>query len=360
MKKKIIHFISNLGRGGAETMMVRVIKELPEYEHVVVTLFPGNNFGDELQCSKLICLNLSSLFSLPVGIIKFRSIIKNEKPDLVHTHLFWPTLVARLSLPKKIPLITTIHAFIATSVEYKHWYIRFLDKLSYKFRNSIIIVVAKGAMEEYFSFLKIKPYKAYTLYTFVDIDRFNVNTVPAKQTRAVFKLFAVGALRIQKNYTYLIEAMARVKDKNIELDIYGIGNMQDKLQKQIDTAGAKVFLKGEVNNIQQVIPEYDLFVMASTFEGFSLSVLEAMAMRMPLLLSDNVSFREQCEDNAWYFSLSNVKDLADKIVLLSNTDKDVLYEKGESGRQRAINNFTLPQHIAGLRSIYNNALIKNS
>ena len=33
MKKKIVHFIFNLGRGGAETMMVRVIKELPEYQH---------------------------------------------------------------------------------------------------------------------------------------------------------------------------------------------------------------------------------------------------------------------------------------------------------------------------------------
>ena len=360
MKKKIIHFIFDLGRGGAETMMVRVIKELPEYEHVVVTLFAVNNFGDELQCSKLICLNLASMFSLPAGIIKFRSVVKKEKPDLVHTHLFWPTFIARSSVSKKIPLITTIHAFIATSVEYQHWYIRFLDKLSYGFRKSIIIVVAKGAMEEYFSFLKLKPYKAYILYTFVDVDRFNVQNTSAEKRQDVFRLVAVGALRLQKNYTYLINAMALLKDKNIELDIYGIGNMQDQLQKQIDATGAKVFLKGEVNNIQQLIARYDLFVMTSTFEGFSLSILEAMAMRMPLLLSDIPSFKEQCEDNAWYFSLSDAKDLADKIVLLSTVDKAVLYEKGEAGRQRAVNNFTLPQHIAGLRNIYNDSLIRNN
>ena len=360
MKKKIIHFIFDLGRGGAETMLVRVIKELPEYEHIVVTLFAGNNFGDELQCSKLIYLDLASLFSLPVGIFKFRSIVKNEKPDLVHTHLFWPTFVARLSVPKMIPLITTIHAFIVTSVEYRHWYIRFLDKLSYRFRKSIIIAVAMGALKEYFSFLKIKPYKTYTLYNFVDVDRFNVNTISTQKIQGMFKLVAVGALRLQKNYTYLINAMALLKDKNIELDIYGIGNMQDQLQKQIDATGAKVFLKGEVNNIQQLIARYDLFVMTSTFEGFSLSILEAMAMRMPLLLSDIPSFKEQCEDNAWYFSLSDAKDLADKIVLLSTVNKAVLYEKGEAGRQRAVNNFTLQKHIAGLRNIYNDALIKNN
>ena len=295
MKKKIVHFIFNLERGGAETMLVRVIKELPEYEHVVVTLFAGNNFGDELQCKKWICLQINSLFALPLAFFKFRNLVKQEKPALVHTHLFWPTLVARLSVPKKIPLVTTIHAFIATSVEYKHWYIRFLDKLTFSVRKSIIIAVAKGALEEYFSFLNVKPYKAYTLYTFVDVDRFNIGhrTLPQPD---IFKLVSVGALRLQKNYLYIINAMALLKDKNIELDIYGTGNLENELQKQIDATGAKVFLKGGVNNIEQVLPQYHLFVMSSTFEGFSLGVLEAMAMRMPLLLSNIASFKEQCED----------------------------------------------------------------
>ena len=356
MKKKIVHFIFNLERGGAETMLVRVIKELPEYEHVVVTLFAGNNFGDELQCKKLICLHINSLFALPLAFFKFKKLVKQEKPALVHTHLFWPTLVARLSVPKKIPLLTTIHAFIATSVEYKHWYIRFLDRLGYSFRKSIIIVVAKGALEEYFSFLNLKPYKAYALYTFVDVERFNIAHQPAAEKTGVFKIVAVGALRLQKNYSYLINAMALIKNKNIELDIYGTGNLKEELQHQINATGAKVFLKGEVSNIEQVLPQYNLFVMSSTFEGFSLGVLEAMAMQIPLLLSDIASFKEQCEDNSWYFSLAEVEDAASQIIGLSETGKDILLKKAEAGRQRAINNFTLDQHMAGLRKIYDNAL----
>ena len=338
-------------------MLVRVIKELPEYEHVVVTLFPGNNFGEELQCKKWICLNTKSLAGLPLAFIKFRKLMKQEKPDLVHTHLFWPTFVARVSLPKKIPLITTIHAFIATSGEYKRWYIRFLDKLTYKYRKSIIIVVAKGALVEYFSFLNLKPYKAYALYTFVDVERFNIAQVSAAKDSNTFKLIAVGALRIQKNYPYIINTMALIKDKNIELDIYGVGDLRDELQALINTSGAKVNLRGEVKNIEQIVPQYDLFVMSSTYEGFSLGILEAMAMRMPLLLSDIASFKEQCEDKAWYFSLADVQDAATQIVSLSMADKSVLYEKAEAGRLRAVNNFTLEQHIAGLRKIYDDALI---
>ena len=340
-------------------MLVRVIKEMPEYEHVVVTLFPGNHFGDELQCKKLVNLNTKSLFTLPLAFFKFRKLMKNEKPDIVHTHLFWPTLVARFSLQKKIPLITTIHAFIATSGEYKHWYIRFLDKLSYNFRKSAIVVVAKGALEEYFSFLNLKPYKAYALYTFVDVERFDIAKTSAEKSTGTFKLISVGALRLQKNYTFIINAMALIKDKNIELDIYGTGDLREDFQNLIDSTGARVNLMGEVKNIEQIIPQYDLFVMSSTYEGFSLGVLEAMAMRMPLLLSDIASFKEQCEDNASYFSLADVRDAATQIVTLSNMAKNILLEKAEAGRKRVVKNFTLPKHISGLRKIYKETLADN-
>ncbi len=356
MKRKIVHFIFNLGRGGAETMMVRVIRELNEYEHVIVTLFPLNHFGEELNCDKLICLNLRSLFALPLAVFKFRKVIKAEKPDIVHTHLFWPTIIARAAVPKKIPLITTIHAFIASSVEYGHWHIRLLDKLTYRLRKSIIIVVAEGALKEYFSFLKLKPWKAYTLYTFVDVNRFDPTQAALRQPSRVFRMISVGALRTQKNHSYLISAFEQLKDLDVELHIYGVGNLQKKLQQRIDETGVRVVLKGEVKNIEQVIPQYDLYVMSSGFEGFSLSVLEAMAMGMPLLLSDIPSFREQCEGIAEYFSLTDINDCVKKIRLVAAMPEAERVAMGERGRQRAITHFTMPQHIAGLRKIYDEAV----
>jgi L-malate glycosyltransferase len=358
MKKKLLHFIFNLARGGAETMMVRVIKELPEYEHIVVTLFPLNHFNEELQCAKLICLNTKSLFYLPLAVFKFRRLIKNEKPDLIHTHLFWPTIIARVAVPKKYPLITTIHAFIATSVEYKNWHVRFLDKLTYRLRKNIIITVAKGATDEYFSFLKLKPYKAYTLYTFVDINRFNTSAVKPKVPSATFRVISIGALRKQKNYLWSVNALAKLKTNNIELHIYGVGDMQEELQKKINETGANVVLKGEVKNIETIIPQYDLYLMASSFEGFSLSVLEAMAMGMPLLLSNIPSFREQCEDKAAYFSLTDENDLPEKLIVFSRKSREELEKIGEQVKQRVVKQFTLPQHIEGLRKIYADALIK--
>jgi glycosyltransferase involved in cell wall biosynthesis len=91
------------------------------------------------------------------------------------------------------------------------------------------------------------------------------------------------------------------------------------------------------------------------FEGFSLSVLEAMAMQMPLLLSDIPSFREQCEETAMYFDLDDLNDCVQKIKMLT-ADKNLRDKMGLAAKERAVTNFTLDHHMAGLRKIYAEAL----
>src|SRR5205085_5651853 len=138
---------------------------------------------------------------------------------------------ARMSTPKNIPLITTIHAFIATSVEYKKWYIRALDRLTFKLRKNIIITVANGALNEYFDFLKLKPYKAYALHTFVDIKIFNESAAQAKKEEGnIFRLITVGALRKQKNHTFLLEAFKLLDKTKFQLDMYGEGPLRQELE----------------------------------------------------------------------------------------------------------------------------------
>lgn len=352
MKKTIIHVIYDLNRGGAEMMLVKVLKELKEYTNIVVTIRAGNHFEGELECEKLYCLNLKSIILFPAGVIQLRRLIKKYKPSIVHTHLFWPTVIGRLATPSGISLITTIHAFIATAVEYKIWYIKFLDKLTFKVRKSVIIAVAKGARDQYFNFLNLKPFRSYSLYTFVDPREFDYSRlVTVQRDTTNFKLITVGALRLQKNHRYLLEAFALLKDQPFELDIYGDGPLRDELQQIISDRNLNVTLKGEVKNIAEIITGYDLFTMSSTFEGFSLGVLEAMAMKIPLLISDIESFREQCEDTAEYFSLDNVDDFVLKLKTLS-ADKNRLVELSANGKDRVLQNFTLEKHMSGLRKIY--------
>ena len=141
-------------------MLVAILRELTEYRNIVVTLYDENHFEDELICDKIICLKAGHTLSYPITAIKLNKVIKKYNPDLVHTHLFWPTIIARMATPKNIPLLTTIHSFIATSLEYKHRHVKWIDKMTYRLHKNIIIAVARGALFEYFSFLNLKPFKA--------------------------------------------------------------------------------------------------------------------------------------------------------------------------------------------------------
>lgn len=337
-------------------MLVTVTKQLKDYNNIIVTLCPENEFGDDVKCDQLICLNLTSNFLIPSVAIKLRKIIRENKVDIVHSHLFWSTVVARLGTPKRIPLITTIHCFVASSVEYRPWRMQVIEKLTYKVRKSTIVAVAKGALDEYFSFINVKPHKACSLHTFVDTAIFNEENIAAKnESSATFRIISVGNLKEQKNHHFLLKAFKELKHENISLDIYGNGILESSLQKIIDEQQLKVTLKGQVKDIQQRIKQYDLFVMSSSYEGFALSVLEAMALRMPLLLSDIVSFKEQCADTAIYYNLNNTGDFISKLLCLKN-NRQQLNTLGAAAKERVLRNFTLEQHLQRLKSIYADAL----
>ena len=348
-KKILLHFIYSLGRGGAETMLVRVIKELPEYYNIVVTLNENNQFKSELQCDKYICLHKPSLLSLVTAAVQLKKIIKQYKVDAVHSHLPQSNFIARLATPQNIPLLTTIHTSIGTASDYKKWYIRWLDKLTFYYKSSVIIGVSKTALNDYFSVLKLKPQPSHVLYTFVDIAPY-IGMKPIAPSKN-FRIISIGALRKGKNYTYLIEAFKKIRGENIELDIYGAGPEREMLQKAIDEAGVKIVLMGQVNNIHEVLPKYNLFIMSSMFEGFSLSVLEAMAAGLPLLLSDIPSFREQCQDAALYFNLDDPGNFLETLNTLVTHEK-FLNEIALKSRKRVLENFTLPHHVGQLQQIY--------
>ncbi|RYZ29853.1 MAG: glycosyltransferase, partial [Chitinophagaceae bacterium] len=251
----------NLGRGGAETMLVGVLPELQEYRNIVVTLSPVNYFEDELVCDELICLNEPSLLTLPRAVFKLKKLVQKYKPDLVHSHLPQSNFAARLSTPAGIPLITTIHTAISEAVDYKKKYIRFLDRFTYKYRPSKIVAVSKQALNDYFTVLKLKQENAVVIYTFVDPKRFStISKMPAEDK---IELVTIGSLRRNKNFQYLIEAFKFLKDENIQLDIYGQGPAYDELQHAIEEAGVNIYLKGQVSNIPELLPTYHVFVMPS-------------------------------------------------------------------------------------------------
>lgn len=335
-------------------MLVQDVNALAEYEHMIVTLQSDNHFIGELINSNVICLNCPTPFSLFKAILKFKKIIKDWKPELVHSHLIIPNYIARCSVPKRIPLLTTIHNSLSHDSDYKKWRIRFIDRFTFSLRRSIIIGVSKIALSEYVSFLKKEPFKKFVLYTFVNEEMIKPQFYKSNDNKPI-RAVAVGALRLQKNYEYLLNKFALFKEQVIELDIYGDGPLKMDLQKLIEKNRLPVKLKGQVKNINAILPLYDLCISSSRFEGFSLAILEAMAAKVPLLLSNIESFKEQCGDTALYFNLDRTDDFEEKYNLIKE-DKNLRDHLAEGAYKRVIENYTFSMHLKKLRQIYLEAL----
>lgn len=150
-------------------------------------------------------------------------------------------------------------------------------------------------------------------------------------------LLAVGHLEPRKNYPNLIEALALLRDAGHTHHLLIVGNdsgERAKLEAQIAARG----LNGSVTvasglsdlDVRCAYALCDLFVFPSTYEGFGIPILEAMAAGRPMALSDIPVFREITEERTVYFSPFNAQAIAQGIerALSSQEQKDQLIHYG--------------------------------
>lgn len=102
-------------------------------------------------------------------------------------------------------------------------------------------------------------------------------------------IVAVGRLSKQKNHKLLIEAFAEISDKITDnLFIYGAGELEFELKKLVEKLNLnnRVFLMGNVQNIENELSKYKMYIMTSDYEGMPNSLMEAMALGVPCISTD--------------------------------------------------------------------------
>mgnify|MGYP004459216929 FL=1 len=103
-------------------------------------------------------------------------------------------------------------------------------------------------------------------------------------------IIAVGRLTEQKNWPMLLNVFKRFKSRNKEyrLEIYGTGELQETLQNRIDSMSLSnsVQLCGHSDHIGERLKKAEIYVSTSDYEGISNSMLEAMAVGVPVICTD--------------------------------------------------------------------------
>lgn len=301
-------------------------------------------------------------------------IIDREEVDVVHCHNPNGGVLGRLAaaLSKRKPyVIYTAHGFhFFKGAPWKNWLFYYpVEKFLARFSDVIITINHEDySRAEKFRYKKqgkaeLIPGVGVDLQLFKPLGSNQGDNEKRERLRRAwgipehaFHIVSAGELNDNKNQKVVIEAIAKLKNKNIYYSICGEGNKRKELENDIARYGLseQVFLRGYRNDMAEVWKTADLSVFPSIREGMGMAGLEAMACAVPLIVADNRGTREYMVDreNGWVCNADSANEFAEAITFLYENPRE-----RQRLAQRAISTvkkFSLQQTEKRMRQIYEN------
>ncbi|REG52387.1 glycosyltransferase involved in cell wall biosynthesis [Paraburkholderia sp. BL6669N2] len=288
---KILLFIHSLHYGGAERVAMNLSSEWAAQgqEVCVVTLTStASDFYSLHDSVKRITLDLAGATNGPAGavfanarrMLALRRVLKKVRPDVVlgiETRPSILAILAGLGLPCKV--IATEHIHPPMLFEGRFW--ECLRRWTYPFADKVVALTEKSRLwlQEHCHCKRVTVIpNSISLPIPVVEPLVSPQAVVGAQRRV---LLAAGRMAEQKGFDILIDSFGRIASDFPAWDLVILGDGDDRraLTAQVAAAGLgdRVLLPGQVGNMPDWYERADLYVLSSRFEGFSMTIVEAMA-----------------------------------------------------------------------------------
>lgn len=161
-----------------------------------------------------------------------------------------------------------------------------------------------------------------------------------------------------KNLDRLLESLSYLPKEMSFVNPSPKSAFQDRLREKAEKLGVgkRLILPGFVTDEELSVLYHNAvaYVMPSLSEGFGLPALEAMASKLPVIISDIPVLREVCGDNVLYVDPNNPQDIAEKIKKLMS-DQDLRQRLINEGLER-VRQFSWRKTAAQTLQVYEEAL----
>lgn len=301
--KRVLFILPSLGRGGAETQVVDLVNALDpvRFDKYMLTFETDPALLERVDRSHVKFTHSLRKHKFDLEVARqIAKVIDRDKIDLVHCSLqialFMGWFGVRFS-KRKPPLILAVHTTVNVSRR-NDWF----DKYVYQWlmRGCRKVIFVCHAQEVYwrkkFPFLRVK---AQVIYNGVDTGYFDpeqfVESGKAFRHRLGIPadglvICHIAGFRPEKGHGILIEAFGRVLSAYPEafLCLAGDGVMRASIESIVRAKGlnGSVLFLGNVADVRPMLGGSDISIMASTSESFSIAMLEAMSMRVPLVATN--------------------------------------------------------------------------
>ncbi|GAA0367797.1 glycosyltransferase [Bacillus horti] len=293
-RKKIVLLVPNLGGGGAEKVMLTLLKTIKK-ETADVTLLMVHKSGELVHQipaeANTVDLGIKKLRHAPRKLIQE---LNRIRPDVILstlTAMNFVLLVIKPFLAGKPKIV--VRETNPPSPKYKdNLKMKLLYQLLYR-RSDQIIAISEGVAEDLIQYARLANHKEKISVIYNPI---HLSFIQQSMDQPIMHswlnqkhtpvLLAIGRLVEQKDFHTLLRAFHQVRQQlDSKLIILGEGEQKEQLQALTKELGLTeyVLFDGFVDNPYPYLKRADLFVLSSKWEGFGLVLAEALATNTPIV-----------------------------------------------------------------------------
>ena len=378
---KILNCILDNRFGGPHRRSYGVAQRLRNYDIETVFLFgqkakeavPIDGFEyflmKHIQCvrRKNTILNLFMFFCLlPYNILKIRKIIKSNGIDIAHVNGSMNIVPALAAAFNRTPIVWHYNDDMPALLK------KVFRPLTAILADKIIIQ-GKKIGEQYLKHNTKFWNKMAFVYPGVDTNEFNADIFGSREKKRVRAEFdvpqgyylvgTIGNINSFKGHSYFIKSAKKIKDEIKDVKFLIVGSKLDtasaywnKLQELVSELGLEddVIFTGFRSDIPEILSALDVFVLSSVREACPNVVLEAMAMRVPVVATDVGAVSEQVINGQTGILVQarNSTAIANAVLAYLRKPKEELEEMLSKAQKRIDSTFSLSKITEQQKKIY--------
>ncbi|NTM09860.1 glycosyltransferase family 4 protein [Enterococcus faecium] len=313
--------------------------------------------------------NMKQVKNHLIAYKQLKKVVADNKIDIIHCHSPIGGAISRLvGKTNNVKVIYTAHGFhFYKGAPLINWMLYFpIEYYLSKYTDQLIVI----NQEDYVRARKVFPIKNVHIVhgVGVDIQKIENIEIDRQQKKLELKilneqivLLSIGELNDNKNHELVIDCLKDFNNVNFKYLICGDGVLKEKLQakiKQYDLED-KIELLGYRTDILELLKICDFFIFPSKREGLPVSIMEAMACRVPVIGSKIRGNSDLIQDNinGFLFSLDDRKEFIQIITkfLLKEYDEDDLNFIKENAF-KSVQNYSLKNVLDELKKVYHSEI----
>lgn len=322
---RILHITSNLEIGGAQRVRLELLRKLIAIDHEpknhMLAYFIDGPMREKFENIGVKTVQISGEFFTygPASLKFLRKVIKEFKPDIIHSQLWAANIFARLAaLNTNIPVICDLH----NMPEVQGFWRNLFEHL-FLIKPTRYVAVSDGIAKAYMQKFGLKEFNqksavagsVVTIKNGVDANKFRFSFAARENLRETFDIDsdyfvigAVGRLESVKSFDNLIQAFAmfyeqikqRLIAKNlheeplVRLVIVGDGSQKQMLRglAKSHNLGKKIIITTPTKSISRFYSLFDCLAISSRSEGLSVALLEALFAGLKVITTSPSNMHE--------------------------------------------------------------------